>query len=244
MRCIVIIGLFTATLAHAAWNGYTEERNLELDSDGVSRLEIDAGAGSLVVTGVEGLDRIEVTATIQVPDEDAGDALEVIEDHLVLSLDKVRDEARLVAKFEAQSGFWGDSPSVALDVRVPHGIAMLIDDSSGSIKVMETHSDLRIDDGSGSIRVEQVQSVVIDDGSGSITVVGVAGDVEIEDGSGSITVENVGGGVTIDDGSGGINVTDVELDLVIVVTGWNTLPNRPYLDTNEVIERVLTAGME
>lgn len=215
----VLIGMFAATLAHAAWNGYTEDRNLALDRDGVSRLDIDAGAGSLTVRGVEGLEAIEVTATINVPDKDEEKALEMIEDHLRLSLEKVRDEARLVAHFENSAWRWGDSPSVDLDVRMPRGIALVVDDGSGSMKIYDVASDVNIDDGSGSIHVEGAQSVLIDDGSGSITVIRVAGDVEIEDGSGSITVKHVGGGVTIDDGSGGIDVVDVELDLVIVDDG-------------------------
>lgn len=219
MRSFIVIGMFATTLAHAAWNGYTEDRSLELDREGVSRLDIDAGAGSLNIMGVENLDRIEVVATINVPDEDDEDALEMIEEHLSLSLDKVNDDARLVAHFDNRSWGWGDSPSVDLDVRVPQGIALVVDDGSGSMKIFDIDSDVSIDDGSGSIRVERVGSVVIDDGSGSITVAGVAGDVEIEDGSGSITVEHVGGGVTIDDGSGGIDVSDVELDLVIVDDG-------------------------
>lgn len=219
MRTLIIIGMFAATLTHAAWNGYTEDRNLELDTDGISRLDIDAGSGSLVVMGVDDEDRISVTATINVPDEDAEGATKKIEKHLKLSLDKVRDEARLIARFEESLWGWGDSPSVDLAVQVPHGIALFVDDGSGSIKVTGIDSDVSIDDGSGSIRVDQVRSVVIDDGSGSITVVGVSGDVEIEDGSGSIRVEQVGGGVRIDDGSGGIDVKDVELDLVIVDDG-------------------------
>ena len=219
MRSFILIGMFAATLAHAAWNGYTEDRTLELGRDGVSRLDIDAGAGSLAVVGDADLDKIEVTATINVPDKDESDALEMIEDHLKLSLEKVDDAARLVANFDNRLWSWGDSPSVDLAVRVPHGIALFVDDGSGSIKILGVHSDVRIDDGSGSIRVEDASSVAIDDGSGSITVIGVAGDVEIEDGSGSISVERVGGGVTIDDGSGGIDVTDVELDLVIVDDG-------------------------
>ena len=219
MRTLIIVSMLAATLTHAAWNGYTEDRNLELDSEGITRLDIDAGAGSLVVMGADGEDRISVTATINVPDEDADGAMKKIEKHLELSLDKVSDEAHLVARFENSIWGWGDSPSVDLAVQVPHGIALFVDDGSGSIKVTGLDSDISIDDGSGSIRVDQVRSIVIDDGSGSITVVGVAGDVEIEDGSGSIRVEQIGGGVTIDDGSGGIDVEDVELDLVFVDDG-------------------------
>ena len=45
MRSFVVIAMFATTLSHAAWNGYTEDRVLELDTDGISRLDIDAGAG-------------------------------------------------------------------------------------------------------------------------------------------------------------------------------------------------------
>ena len=84
MRSLIVIAMFTASLAHAAWNGYTEDRTLELDTDGVSTLDIDAGSGSLVVTGIEGLDKILVNATINVPDEDDDDAREMIEKGLRL----------------------------------------------------------------------------------------------------------------------------------------------------------------
>jgi hypothetical protein len=219
MRSFIVIAMFSASLAHAAWNGYTEDRDLELDTDGVSGLEIDAGGGSLVVTGVEDLHTILVTATINVPDEGADDAQEIIEKSLRLSLEKVRDAAHLKAFFEDKSWGWGDSPTVDLDVRVPHGLALNVDDGSGSMKIIDVRSDVTIDDGSGSLAVEGATSVAIDDGSGSVTVVGVSGDVEIEDGSGSITVKRVGGSVTIDDGSGSIDVEDVEHDLIIIDDG-------------------------
>jgi hypothetical protein len=211
--------MFAASLTHAAWNGYTEDRLLELDADGVSRLDIDAGAGSLLVAGASGTNKIQVTATINVPDKDEDDALEIIEKRLRLSLDAADGEARLEAYFDNSAWSWGDSPTVDLDVRVPHGLDLVVDDSSGSLEITDSQSRVEIDDGSGSIRVAGVTSLVIDDGSGSIKVADVAGDVEIEDGSGSITVEKVGGSVTIDDGSGSIDVDDVELDLVIVDDG-------------------------
>jgi DUF4097 and DUF4098 domain-containing protein YvlB len=213
------MAMFVATLSNAAWNGYTEDRDLELDTTGISSFEIDAGAGSLEITGVDDLDAIQVRATINVPDKDADEANELIAEDLKLSLEKVRDQARLVAHFDNHSWSFDDSPSVDLDVRVPHGLALLVDDGSGSISVINVNSDISIDDGSGSIKIEKVGSIVIDDGSGSIKIAGVLGDVSVEDGSGSITVEHVGGSVTIDDGSGGIDVLDVEHDLIIIDDG-------------------------
>jgi len=51
MRSLVVMAMFASSLTHAVWNGYTETRDLELATDGIDILEIDAGAGSIVVTG-------------------------------------------------------------------------------------------------------------------------------------------------------------------------------------------------
>jgi len=223
MRSFVVMAMFAASLSHAAWNGYTEDRDLELDTKGVSVFEVDAGAGSLVIEGVSDIQSIYVVATINVPDESTEKAKEIIASELKLSLEKVRDRARLEAHFDHRSWGFGDPPTVDLEIRVPQGLALEVDDGSGSMKVINVGADVSIDDGSGSIRVEQVNNLVIDDGSGSIEIIGVAGDVSVEDGSGSITVEHVGGSVTIDDGSGGIAVNDVEQDLIIVDDGSGSL---------------------
>lgn len=223
MRSLIVMAMFAASLSHAAWNGFTEDRDLELSTQGISAFEIDAGAGSLEITGVADLQVIQVTATIKVPDKDADEAIEIIAKDLKLSLEKKLDRAILEADFDHRSWFFDDSPSVDLDIRVPHGLALHVDDGSGSIKVINVRADVSIDDGSGSIKIEQANSVSIDDGSGSIKIAGVQGDVWIEDGSGSITVEHVGGSVTIDDGSGGIDVLDVEHDLIIVDDGSGSL---------------------
>jgi len=223
MRSLIVMAMFAASLSHAAWNGYTEDRDLELSTQGISAFEIDAGAGSLEITGVADLQEIQVTATINVPDKDADEAIKIIAEDLRLSLEKDRDRAILEADFDHRSWSFDDSPSVDLNIRVPHGLALLVDDGSGSIKVINVRADVSIDDGSGSIKVEQANSVIIDDGSGSIKIARINGDVSIEDGSGSITVEHVGGSVTIDDGSGGIDVLDVEHDLIIVDDGSGSL---------------------
>ena len=134
MRSLIVIAMFSASLAHAAWNGYTEDRNLEVDADGVSEFEIDAGAGSLVVTGVEDLHKILVTATINVPDEDEEDALEMIEKRMRLSLEADGDKARLISDFDSRGWSWGDSPSIDLDVQVPQGLALFVDDGSDDLE--------------------------------------------------------------------------------------------------------------
>jgi hypothetical protein len=92
--------MFIASSAQADWSDYEEVRDLVLDTSGVSQLSIIAGAGSMDVTGIEGLDNIKVKATIVVPDEDEADARKVIEKHMVLSLEKDGDRADLKAEFK------------------------------------------------------------------------------------------------------------------------------------------------
>ncbi len=218
MRSLIVMAMFASSLTYAAWNGYTETRDLELSTSGVDILEIDAGAGSILVNGVTDSNNITVKAIIRVDDDD-DDAIELIEKRLVLKLEKKRSKAVLEAYFEDSGWQFSDSAAVDIEVSIPQGLAIFVDDGSGPMQIDNVHSDVRIDDGSGSIEISGAASVSVDDGSGSLRIKDVTGDVEVEDGSGDIKIQAVGGTVTIDDGSGGIDVRDVELDLDIVDDG-------------------------
>lgn len=218
MRAALILAMFGASLAHADWDDYQEERELSLDAGSIEKLEIDAGAGSMLVEGVAGSDEIAVRAIIQVPGEDEEDAVEIIEKNMILSLEADGDTAVLKGYFDYNG--WGNSPSMRLEVQLPERLALEIDDSSGSIRVNDVHGDIEIDDSSGSIKMEQVGgNIQIEDGSGSITVDGAGGDVTIEDGSGSVKVSDVNGSVMVDDGSGSITVRNVTENLIIIDDG-------------------------
>ena len=219
MRSFVVMAMFLASFAHAAWTDYEEVRDLSLDADGIDKLDIRAGAGSLDVKGVDGQDRIVIKATIIVADADEDEAARIIAKRMELSLDERDGKAILKSDFDG--GFMGAGPNARIDleVTVPAGLPLVIDDGSGSVDVRDVAADVKIDDGSGSIDVANVANLVIDDGSGSIDVERVAGDVNVTDGSGSISVRGVSGSVTIDDGSGSIKVSDVDEDLIIVDDG-------------------------
>lgn len=215
MRGFVVMAMFAASLAHAGWRDYSEVRDLKISSDGIAGLEVEAGAGSLEVTGVPGGRNIVVVATITIEDANDDEAGEIIASNLTLMLERDGDRAQLKAYFDRAD--WGHSSNatINLEVKVPTGVSLKVHDGSGSIDVNDITADILIDDGSGSIKVGNAGSLSIDDGSGSISVIGAAGDVTIVDGSGSITVRKVGGSVTIDDGSGSIEVHDIEKDLII-----------------------------
>ena len=239
MRGFIVMAMFAVSLSHAGSREYTEVRNLDLDASGLSGFFIDAGAGALVVNGVEGSDEIVVVATIRIDTDDPGEGAKFVEKRLQLGLERDGDRAELEAGF-SQGWGWGSNAAVDLDVRMPAQLALVVEDGSGPITVHDVSSTVRIDDGSGpidlrnpgdvdiddgsgSITVENAGAVKIDDGSGSITIVGAAGDVYVEDGSGTIEIRGVRGSVTIDDGSGDIEIDDVERDLIIEEEGSGSL---------------------
>ncbi len=220
MRSIILMAMFSASLASAAWNGYEEVRELTLGTQGIDALSIDAGAGSLDIVGVSETGEITVTATIKVPGRNDDKARRKIEENMVLTLEQDGDKAVLKSWFEQGAFGWGDSPTIELEVRMPEGLHLGVDDGSGSIEVRNVRGDIEIDDGSGSLTMKDVGGQIdIDDGSGSVVLSGAGGDVSINDGSGSITVRDVAGSVVVDDGSGGIDVSDIEEDLIIVDDG-------------------------
>jgi len=223
MRTFLILGMFTASLANAAWRDYQETRDLTLDAAGIGTVVIEAGAGSLEVRGNADANAISVTALIQVPEKEEK-ALKIIESDLVLTLERDGDSAVLNGYFESNGWGWGDSPSIRLEVEVPDRVGLEVDDSSGSIIIRDVSGEIDIEDGSGSLQMSNVGgNVRIEDGSGSVSVEGVGGDISIDDGSGSITVRDVRGSVVVDDGSGSIKVTDVGADLIIKEDGSGSL---------------------
>src|SRR5665647_484596 len=200
-KIVVLMALLAAGLGSLA--AFETTKTLNLSTQGVKRLEIEAGAGSLTVTGREGLAAIEVKAEIvarHVRDEDMDGFLK---DEVELSLEKRGDAVVLVSRIRDRIRLFslGDDAVINLTVSVPKDMP------------------LEIDDGSGSVVVEDLAEVKIDDGSGGIEVDDVKGNVSVDDGSGEILIRRVGGTVTIDDGSGSIDIKDVDKDVRLVRTG-------------------------
>lgn len=222
MRTFLSLILLTAGLSTAAAADYEEVRDLSLNAEGISALDVKTGAGSLAITGVAQSSTIVVEAIVRVS-EDPDDAREIIESSLVLSLERDGDRAVLEARFEDGSWFSGGG-SIQLEVTVPEGMALDVRDGSGSIAIRDVTADIAIEDGSGSIDLRQVGGqVTIDDGSGSISAQQVGGDVTVTDGSGSLELIRVEGSVVIDDGSGSITVSGVAKDLEILEAGSGSL---------------------
>lgn len=204
-------------VAHSADCDFTLDRELNLSAAGLSLVEIHAGAGELRVEGDDASSDVVVVGRVCASDED-------FLDDLTVTAETVDGRAVIDTHYPAQRG-WGGSRTARIDlvVLVPTGMAVDIEDSSGSMEVSGTGA-LRIDDSSGGISVMDIRgSLEIDDSSGGLDVRDVRGDVRIEDSSGSIDIRSVAGSVRLRDGSGGIDVSDVEADVVVESDGSGSI---------------------
>jgi len=219
-RNILMMFMFAASVAQAAWGDYEETRDLSLDADGKRLLRIEAGAGSLEITGMSATGEIAVKAHIVVPGANAEEARAILSDYMVLGLEMDGDAAALTAYFEDNGGIFRNSPKIDLEVSVPDGMSLDVEDGSGSVQIQNVAGEIELDDGSGSIQMTDIGGAIkLKDGSGSISIEGAGQDVTIVDGSGSVTVARVEGSVRIGDGSGSIDVREVAGDLVIPDAG-------------------------
>ena len=203
-----------------AWDcGHEARREERIEAAGVKTLRVIARAGSLRVDGQAGAGAIAVHGTACASRESVLEGIQV-------KVSRSGSEATVEAVIpESFNWLGGGEARLDLVLEVPPGVALEVEDGSGSIEIRhvaaaavqdgsgemmieDVAGEVRITDGSGAIEVRGAGSVVIDeDGSGSISVSGVRGNVLVrDDGSGSISVREVAGDFTVeDDGSGGIS---------------------------------------
>lgn len=183
--------------------GYTASRRVGHPASGISRVVIHADAGSLKVDGSAGVSQIVAAGTACTSDEDflAG---------MTLTMRRSGSDLHITADIPDKTVLFGFfSARLDFAVSLPAGMAVVIDDDSGWMKVSNVGTTT-IDDDSGAIEVRGVRGdLTIHDDSGAIEIDGVSGNVSVEDDSGELIVRNVTGSVEIEDDSGGITVAQV-----------------------------------
>ena len=208
----------------AADDDHTAPRNATIDASGARLVRISARAGWLKVSGRQGATQARVRGTarasregwleeIQLRTERRGDVVEITVEiserdyvgigrfYRALDLD-IEIPAGMAVEIEDSSG----------DVEVSGTGGVDIEDSSGDVEIMDAGGAVRVRDSSGDVRIERAKgSVSVQDSSGDIELRNIAGSVEIEeDSSGEIVALDVTGAVHVArDGSGGIRVADV-----------------------------------
>src|SRR4030042_7103932 len=153
-----IVLIMCCVASAGALSAFETTKTLNLPAQGVLRLDIRAGAGSLAVTGREGLAAIEVKAEVVAPDVRDKDMEEYIRDRVELTLEKRGDVAVLVGRIRDNGRLFhfGENARIDLTVTVPKTMALDIDDGSGGMVVEDLAAAVRIEDGSGAIRVVRV----------------------------------------------------------------------------------------
>lgn len=185
-------------------------RKISAPGAGVTRVVIRARAGSLRVTGRSGVTDVLATGMACASDKDDLQGIQ-------LKSERHGSELLIEAVIPEKSSFFGTGQArLDLEVVLPAGAAVSVEDGSGSAEINDVGS-LTVVDGSGSLKIRGVRGdAKVKDGSGSIEISGVSGNVEIRDGSGSMDIEDIGGSVLIDaDGSGGVSVNNVRGDFEV-----------------------------
>ncbi len=188
-------------------------RSAEFSTDGIVRLEVRAGAGDLTVQGESGLRSVQATGTACARSEAQ---LERIQIRLERDGDTLVLEANPPQMGVNPRDWFGGTPRLDLEVRVPANLAVDIEDSSGNARIANLAS-AQVSDESGDLEIENIRGALrVSDGSGNVTIRNINGPVRINDGSGDFTITKVVGDVIVtDDGSGSMEIFDVQGNVTI-----------------------------
>lgn len=218
---------------------FEAERHFSVSASDLREMQLRAGSGSLVVTGVEGLGEVRGVARACASSQELLDDLRLTSETDGASL-------RVETIYPDQNRWDGGNRYARLDlsIEVPYGLAADIQDGSGEATISNLGS-LTIQDGSGELTIEGIQGeLTVADGSGELKVYGVAGpafiadgsgeltladfasDLEVQDSSGEIEIRGIGGSVTLHDSSGEVYVEDVAGFVRVVRDGSGSIDVR------------------
>lgn len=200
----------------AAFAGTVEHtQHLELAISDQKDLQIICAAGYLEVYGVDGTDRISVSASVHINAITQNALADFMKRHVLLTLEQDGRNVLLKGVFKNQKTMNTDA-KINLIVAIPKHLRVQIDDGSGRIDVSDLDAALLIQDDSGSIHIRDIQGdVIVEDGSGKINITDIRGNLDVKDGSGSIQIDRVRGDVRLVDGSGPMTLKDIDGNLAI-----------------------------
>ncbi len=211
---LVLLLLLVMAADLQAW-GCDFERELDetLDVSDSQSLAISAAAGDLRIVGVSGSDEVKISGKICVSREDWLD-----EASLETTSGDQAEISVVLPDLGSSWSLWRDLYAyMDLELEVPDGLALQLQDSSGDMEVEGIYS-LSVKDSSGDIDIRNVAGLVeIRDSSGDIEVRGLHGDFTIiSDSSGDIHGSDIDGNVRVMvDSSGEIWFTEVRKDFVV-----------------------------
>jgi len=210
---ICLLAYQFTTEASADWCKYEKTIDLTLDLSASDVLVISAAAGDLDVTGVSGSDQAVIHGKACASKE------RWLEESEVNTSSGRRAEINVDLP-EANGGwlsFGNNYAWIDLDIEVPEGLALEVNDSSGDM-FLKNVASVELQDSSGDIEIEDAHGPIsIRDSSGDIDVDEIVGDLTIEsDSSGDIYASDIDGTVLVkQDSSGDIRISHVSHDVVV-----------------------------
>jgi DUF4097 and DUF4098 domain-containing protein YvlB len=213
-KLLMSVSLLPLSLAAQAREAceHTAERVAEGAMDAVSHVIVRAGGGELQIEGEAGRRSVSATGIACAPREKQLD-------HLQVRISREGDS--LVVATEIPEGFnplnWFRADGVIdLTVKVPAGISIDVEDSSGSAMISKVGS-ARITDSSGDLHIENIKgSVTVGDGSGQVFIHDIQGPLRLADGAGDISITEIMGDIIItNNASGAIKIEDVQGSVTI-----------------------------
>ncbi len=198
---------------------YRADRAAEASTDGIRRIVVEAGAGSLDIRGEPGRQRMQASGVACASDKQQLEQLQIYVERKGSTLVIATSAPWSLLNPTTWSNDVGEG-RLDVSIKVPEGIELEVEDGSGDAYISNV-GELEMNDGSGSLRIEDIQgSIELVDGSGDVAIARVRGSVSLKDGSGEVEIKQVSGELEIiDDGSGGLVILDVQDNVEIVNDG-------------------------
>ena len=198
---------------------YRADRAAEASTDGIRRVVVEVGAGSLDIRGEQGRQRMQASGKACASDEQQLERLQIRVERNGNTL--VISTVPASSILDPSSWFDGGADGrLDISIKVPAGIALDVEDGSGDAHISNVGA-LEVTDGSGSLRIEDINgSLELFDGSDDVAIARVRGPLRLKDGSGEVEIKQITGDVKIiNDGSGGLAILDVQGGVTIVNDG-------------------------
>lgn len=205
---LVSLSLMAPAYAWDSGCSQSAERRASVDAAGASRVAVIARAGDLKLRPAQG-------TVIEANGKACASRAEYLPD---LQIKTRRDADVIYVEVSTPGDLKGVGLLYAyldLEVEVPAGLPVTIEDSSGDIEAHDVQV-VKVQDSSGDIELRGVSAdVVITDSSGDIHVANAAGRVQVEDSSGDIVIDGAGEVAIPSDSSGDITIEHVAGDVRI-----------------------------
>ncbi len=221
---IISLAMTSTALARNCDEERTIEKSLNVGS--LTEIEVSAGAGELIIEGVDETGAIGIVAKLCASDKDLlakmdvrsevdGDVAEV--ETKIPSSWSGKNTAKIDLLLTVPSNAQLKVKDSSGDLEISDVAKLNLTDSSGGIELKNIEGEVELTDSSGGIYIRNVGSATVTDSSGSIDVKKVVGDFTVNvDSSGDIEVDGVGGSVLVKvDSSGSIEVENVEGDFIV-----------------------------